>query len=420
MTQTAQSVERKSKGFLGKKRNLAILVVCIVVGFFLLVSYGYCFLKKMGKTEGMMENERRHQLQFYDLSIVVAATDNFSLANKLGQGGFGPVYKGRLFNGHEIAVKRLSKNSGQGMEELKNEVRLIAKLQHRNLVRLLGCCIQEEEKMLIYEYLPNKSLDTFIFDQTRKALLDWRNRFEIILGIARGVLYLHQDSRLRIIHRDLKASNVLLDAEMNPKISDFGMARIFGGNQTHENTKRVVGTYGYMAPEYAMNGLFSIKSDVFSFGVLLLEIISGKRNNDYYQKDHFLNLIGIAWDFWRADRALDMVDSSIAGSCNAHEVLRCIHVGLLCVQESATDRPSMSTVVFMLGNETTLPPPKQPAFITGTTSNGPHSSTNGSGSCSVNEVTITIRDKFPENVGSGLVRDQGSGSVLISSTTLGE
>ncbi|KAF8411269.1 hypothetical protein HHK36_003816 [Tetracentron sinense] len=334
------------------------------------------------------ENER--QLPFFDLSTIVTATDNFSLANKLGQGGFGPVYKGRLCNGQEIAVKRLSKTSGQGMEEFKNEVMLIAKLQHRNLVKLRGCCIQEEEKMLIYEYMPNKSLDSFIFDQIRKALLDWTKRFEIIVGIARGVLYLHQDSRLRIIHRDLKASNVLLDAEMNPKISDFGMARIFGGNQTQANTNRVVGTYGYMSPEYAMDGLFSIKSDVFSFGVILLEIISGKRNNGFYHEDRFLNLIKHTWDFWSEDRALDLVDSSMAGSYSAHEVLRCIHVGLLCVQESARDRPPMSTVIFMLGNETTLPPPKQPAFMLGGNHNGPLSSSSGTGPCSINEKLVVV------------------------------
>ncbi|KAF8409427.1 hypothetical protein HHK36_005503 [Tetracentron sinense] len=337
------------------KRNVVILILSIVAGFFLLASSGCCLLKK--------KKRETKELPFFDLSILVVATDNFSAANMLGQGGFGPVYKGRLSNGNEIAVKRLSKNSGQGIEELKNEVMLIAKLQHRNLVRLLGCCIQDEDKILIYEYMPNKSLDSFIFDQTRKTLLDWRKRFEIIVGIARGILYLHQDSRLRIIHRDLKASNVLLDAELNPKISDFGIARIFGGNQIQANTKRVIGTYGYMAPEYAINGLFSIKSDVFSFGVLLLEIISGQKNNGYYHEDSSLNLIGHAWDLWNEDRALDIVDSSIVKSCAAHEVLRCIHVGLLCVQENAQDRPTMPTVVFMLGNETTLPPPKQPAYV---------------------------------------------------------
>ncbi|KAF8409430.1 hypothetical protein HHK36_005506 [Tetracentron sinense] len=334
--------------------NLVILIVSIVGGLFLLVSCGCCLLKKKRKTK---------ELPFFDLSILVAATDNFSAANMLGQGGFGPVYKGQLSNGMEIAVKRLSKNSRQGIEELKNEVMLIAKLQHRNLVGLLGWCIQDEDKMLIYEYMPNKSLDSFIFDQTRKALLDWRKRFEIIVGIARGVLYLHQDSKLRIIHRDLKASNVLLDAELNPKISDFGTARMFGGNQTQANTNRVVGTYGYMAPEYAINGLFSIKSDVFSFGVLLLEIISGQKNNGYYHEESSLNLIGHAWDLWNEDRALDIVDFSMVDTCVAHEVLTCIHVGLLCVQESAKDRPTMPTVVFMLSNETTLPLPKQPAYV---------------------------------------------------------
>ncbi|KAK9084926.1 hypothetical protein Sjap_025337 [Stephania japonica] len=160
-------------------------------------------------------------------------------ANKLGEGGFGPVYQGTLLDGHEIAVKRLSKNSGQGLEEFMNEVTVIAKLQHKNLVRLLGCCIQEEEKMLVYEYMPNKSLDKHLFDPSKRANLDWNLRYHIIEGIAQGILYLHKYSRLRIIHRDLKASNILLDDSMNPKISDFGMARIFGGNQTEANTGRV-------------------------------------------------------------------------------------------------------------------------------------------------------------------------------------
>ncbi|XP_031398551.1 G-type lectin S-receptor-like serine/threonine-protein kinase At1g11410 [Punica granatum] len=237
-------------------------------------------------------DSRTSDLPFFDLSTIATATNNFSFINKLGKGGFGSVYKGVLDNGMEIAVKRLSKSSGQGSKEFQNEVTLIAKLQHRNLVKILGCCIQGDEKMLIYEYLPNKSLDSFLFNEEKRSLLDWRKRFEIAMGIARGILYLHQDSRLRIIHRDLKASNVLLDASMNPKISDFGMARICGGDQVEGNTRRVVGTYGYMSPEYAMEGLFSIKSDVYSFGVLLLEIISGKRNSSFYQDNSSSNLIG--------------------------------------------------------------------------------------------------------------------------------
>ncbi|XP_050288882.1 G-type lectin S-receptor-like serine/threonine-protein kinase RKS1 isoform X2 [Quercus robur] len=337
------------------------------------------------------EGRRKPDLLIFDISIILAATDNFSPTKRLGQGGFGPVYKGQLANGQEIAIKTLSRSSRQGTEEFKNEVMLIAKLQHRNLVRLFGCCIHKEEKMLIYEYMPNKSLDLFIFDEINRKIMDWRKRFEIISGIARGVLYLHQDSREKIIHRDLKASNVLLDATMKPKISDFGLVRLFGDDQIEANTNRVVGTYGYMSPEYAMEGLYSIKSDVFSFGVLTLEIISGKRNNHYLVGSPYLNLIGHVWDLWMEGKALDIVDSSLAQVYSAREVLRCIQIGLLCVQEQAADRPTMAEIVFMLGNETTLPHPSKPAFINRRTINYGQDSLSSTGApTSLNDVTISV------------------------------
>ncbi|XP_023001214.1 G-type lectin S-receptor-like serine/threonine-protein kinase At1g11330 isoform X2 [Cucurbita maxima] len=200
-------------------------------------------LKQTRENDNMIEDDiKLEELPLYDFEKLAIATNEFDMSNKLGQGGFGPVYKGRLLNGQEIAVKRLSRASKQGYEEFINEVRVISKLQHRNLVRLLGCCIEGEEKMLIYEYMPNLSLDAFIFGSPNQQILDWRKRFHIIDGIARGLLYLHRDSRLKIIHRDLKASNILLDKDLNPKISDFGMARIFYGNQDQANTLRVVGT----------------------------------------------------------------------------------------------------------------------------------------------------------------------------------
>ncbi|KAL5659097.1 hypothetical protein ACJX0J_032260, partial [Zea mays] len=236
--------------------------------------------------------ESSSEFTLYDFAELAAATGGFSDENLLGRGGFGPVYKGKLPDGAEIAVKRLAAHSGQGLEEFKNEIQLIAKLQHTNLVRLVGCCVQEEEKLLVYEYMPNRSLNCFIFDQQRGPLLDWEKRRRIIEGVAQGLLYLHKHSRVRIIHRDLKASNILLDKDLNPKISDFGMARIFGSNMTEANTNRVVGTYGYMAPEYASEGIFSVKSDVYSFGVLLLEIVSGKRNTGHHNYGDFVNLLG--------------------------------------------------------------------------------------------------------------------------------
>ncbi|XP_058188698.1 G-type lectin S-receptor-like serine/threonine-protein kinase RKS1 isoform X2 [Rhododendron vialii] len=335
-------------------------------------------------------DEENVELPIFDMVTLAGATNNFSDANKIGEGGFGSVYKGHLSTGKDIAIKRLSRDSKQGLEEFKNEVILIAKLQHRNLVRLLGCCILGEERMLVYEYMPNGSLDSFIFEISRSKLLTCSRRLDIIIGIARGILYLHQDSRLRVIHRDLKASNVLLDSEMNPKISDFGLARAFGGDQSSSKTKRVVGTYGYMAPEYAIDGLFSTKSDIFSFGVIVLEIMSGKRNRKFHHADHDLNLLGHAWKFWMDGKAFELIDPVMQGSFPMSKVLRCIQIGLLCVQKCPEDRPTMSSVVLMLVSDiTALPQPKQPGFYTGRSSKETHECSPAQISPSINEVTMT-------------------------------
>ncbi|XP_043810805.1 G-type lectin S-receptor-like serine/threonine-protein kinase At4g27290 isoform X2 [Manihot esculenta] len=398
--------EIKKKEESRRRKKRAVIIICttifgasvLVLAFILYTRKGRIKLQEKMRSvigRGYYDQSRNEDLELpiVDLMTIMKATDNFSSENKLGEGGFGPVYKGTLLDGQEIAVKRLSMISGQGLEEFKNEVLLIAKLQHRNLVKLLGCCIDGDERMLIYEYMPNKSLDFFIFDQSRSKLLEWNKRINIIDGIARGLLYLHQDSRLRIIHRDLKASNVLLDKGMNPKISDFGMARIFGGDQTEANTNRVVGTFGYMAPEYAVDGLFSLKSDIFSFGVLVLEIVSGRKNRGFHSHDHLHNLVGHAWRLWMEDKPLELIDNMLEESAAFSEIIRCIHVGLLCVQQRPEDRPNMSTVVLMLGGESSLPQPKQPGFFTERfMPEAKSSSSNYRSSTSTNEITITTLD----------------------------
>ncbi|XP_075669497.1 G-type lectin S-receptor-like serine/threonine-protein kinase At4g27290 isoform X3 [Castanea sativa] len=384
----------------GRRMKRAVIVavsLAVVSGMLLIIGFYICRsrtkLKERNEVVVHQNNGGQNEdleLPFLDFSTIASATDNFEINNKLGKGGFGPVYKGILEDGQEIAVKRLSTSSGQGLNEFKSEVRLIAKLQHRNLIKLLACCIQDEEKMLVYEYMPNKSLDSFIFDQTKSKMLDWSKRFPIICGIARGLQYLHQDSRLRIIHRDLKASNVLLDSEMNPKISDFGMARTFGGDQSEGNTNRVVGTYGYMAPEYAFDGQFSTKSDVFSFGILLLEIISGKKSRGFYDPNHNHNLIGIAWILWNEGRPLDLIDECLGETYTLSEVLRCIHLSPLCVQQRPEDRPSMSSVVVVLGSECALPQSKKPGFFLEKDSNVAHGFSSKHELPSTNEITITV------------------------------
>uniref|UniRef100_A0A2N9IYK4 Cysteine-rich receptor-like protein kinase 10 n=1 Tax=Fagus sylvatica TaxID=28930 RepID=A0A2N9IYK4_FAGSY len=328
------------KGEKGRKGKSSLTIIAIAVPIsvaMVLFAVGVCFLvrrtsKKYNtllEENAGMEISTVESLQF-DLGTIEAATNKFSDDNKIGKGGFGTVYKGTLSNGQEIAVKRLSKSSVQGAVEFKNEVVLVAKLQHRNLVRLLGFCLEGEEKILVYEYVPNRSLDYFLFESERQGQLDWSSRYNIIGGIARGILYLHEDSRLRIIHRDLKASNV----------------------------------FGYMSPEYAMHGRFSVKSDVFSFGVLILEIISGKKNNCFYQSEHDEDLLSYAWKQWKNGTPSELLDPTIRGSFSKNEVIRCIHIGLLCVQEDPANRPTMATVVLMLDSySVSLQLPQQPAFL---------------------------------------------------------
>ncbi|KAK7405006.1 hypothetical protein VNO78_06130 [Psophocarpus tetragonolobus] len=362
---------------------ISLFVICLYYVGFALKKRKYIFKGKQSRgmeikmfdltgsnrssgIKDLQDDLKGHGLKAFDYTLVVEATNDFLSENKLGQGGFGPVYKGVLPTGQEVAVKRLSKASGQGIVEFKNEVTLISELQHMNLVQLLGCCIHEEERILVYQYMPNKSLDFYLFDGTRSKLLDWKKRFNIIEGISQGLLYLHKYSRLKIIHRDLKASNILLDENMNPKISDFGMARMFSQQESVSSTNRIVGTYGYMSPEYAMEGVFSTKSDVYSFGVLLLEIISGRRNNSFHDaNDDPLNIIGHAWELWNNGMSLQLVDPSLNELFDPDEVQRCIHVGLLCVEQYPNDRPTMSNVISMLKKSAAITLPQRPAFCSG-------------------------------------------------------
>lgn len=319
-------------------------------------------IRRHNAAEGAPDDVVETNDLFFELRTLELATNFFSELNQLGHGGFGPVYKGLIPNGQEVAVKKLSLTSRQGIREFTNEVKLLLKIQHKNLVSLLGCCAQGPEKMLVYEYLPNRSLDYFLFDKVKSTCLDWTTRFQIVTGVARGLLYLHEEAPERIIHRDIKASNILLDENLNPKISDFGLARLFPGDDTHMNTFRISGTYGYMAPEYAMHGYLSVKTDVFSYGVLVLEIVSGRKNHDRQLGAEKADLLNYTWMLYQGGKTLELVDPSLA-RCNRDEAAMCIQLGLLCCQQNIADRPDMNSVHLMLSSDSfTLPKPGKPGI----------------------------------------------------------
>jgi len=349
----------------------AATVVAIVLGVLLviLLSTFMMFLCRKARVKQYTEEADDSGSLLFDLATLRRATANFAEENKLGHGGFGAVYKGFLPDGRQIAVKRLDKASGQGLKELRNELLLVAKLRHNNLAKLLGVCLKGQEKLLVYEYMLNRSLDTFLFVPEKRPLLDWETRYRILYGTARGLLYLHEDSQIRIVHRDLKASNILLDAGMNPKISDFGLARLFSADKTTTLTSQIVGTLGYMAPEYAVLGQLSVKLDVYSLGVLILEIVTGRKNTDMFESaagGESVILLSYVWDHWVRGTALETVDPFLdcrAQETTESEVVKCIHLGLLCVQENPADRPTMLDVLVMLhGQSSSFAAPSKPAF----------------------------------------------------------
>ncbi|XP_072966545.1 probable LRR receptor-like serine/threonine-protein kinase At1g07650 [Typha angustifolia] len=324
--------------------------ISVLVFFLTLLALGIWW-----KNNSMYKDLRALDLQIgsFTLSQIKAATRNFDAANKIGEGGFGSVYKGLLLDGTTIAVKQLSSKSMQGNREFVNEIGMISALQHPNLVKLYGCCTEGNQLLLVYEYMENNCLARALFDSQGILKLDWPTRHKICLGIARGMAHLHEGSTLRIIHRDIKASNILLDRDLNPKISDFGLAKLNEEDHSHIST-RVAGTIGYMAPEYAMRGYLTDKADVYSFGVVALETVSGKSNTNYRPKEEFVYLLDWACVLQERGTLLDLVDPDLGLEYSRDEALVVLNVALLCTNASPTLRPTMSEVVSLLEGRTPL------------------------------------------------------------------
>ncbi|KAL0011466.1 hypothetical protein SO802_006574 [Lithocarpus litseifolius] len=343
----------------GKKKISIVVLIGAVVVVLLLIFMILGILWWQGCLGGRSsrENELRGldlQTGFFTYRQIKAATNNFNAANKIGEGGFGSVYKGILLDGTIIAVKQLSPKSKQGSREFVNEIGMISGLQHPNLVRLYGCCIEGKHLLLIYEYMENNSLAHTLFGPADGRLkLDWPARQKICIGIARGLAFLHEESTLKVVHRDIKTTNVLLDRDLNPKISDFGLAKLNEEENTHIST-RIAGTIGYMAPEYALRGYLTDKADVFSFGVVALEIVAGKNNMKYQPNENFVCLLDKAIVLQQKGNLMELVDPELGSGFSKEEVLRMIEVALLCTNPSPAPRPTMTAVVSMLEGRTVV------------------------------------------------------------------
>ncbi|VFQ94266.1 unnamed protein product [Cuscuta campestris] len=344
-----------------KKGTVAFIIVGSLVGCIVLIISGFLWWWCKGSSSFYSKRKNKDvegvelQTISYTLKQMKAATNNFDDANKLGEGGFGPVYKGQLGDGTLIAVKQLSSKSRQGNREFLNEIGMISCLQHPNLVKLYGCCIEGDQLLVVYEYMDNNSLANALFSNNGSGMiLDWATRFNICLGIARGLAFLHEESTLKIVHRDIKATNVLLDRNLSPKISDFGLARLNEGEKTHIST-RIAGTVGYMAPEYALWGYLSYKADVYSFGVVLLEIVSGKSNNNYLPSNNCICLLDWACHLQLGGNLEELIDPKLCGRFNKSEAEVVVRVALACTSATASLRPMMSEVVGMLEGHIAVP-----------------------------------------------------------------
>ncbi|XP_006841023.2 cysteine-rich receptor-like protein kinase 2 [Amborella trichopoda] len=335
----------------GKSKTFWIILAAVLAGILLISGIliwkttNVCSRSKSRTLRGLSSfSDSRLTFKYRELKH---ATGNFDNANKLGQGGYGTVYKGVLSDGREVAVKRLFLNTRQWINQFFNEVDLTNRVRHKNLVKLLGCSIDGPESLLVYEFYVNKSLDNFIFDSNQAKLLDWHKRFDIILGVAEGLSYLHEESEIRIIHRDIKASNILLDDKLKAKITDFGLARSFAEDQTHLSTG-IAGTLGYLAPEYIVHGQLTEKADVYSFGVLILEIITGERCNVGIGAQPGKFFLAKIWNHYKANKVEGIIDDNIYNECFRDEILHVVQVSLLCTQATPSLRPPMPRIVELL------------------------------------------------------------------------
>ncbi|KAH7867464.1 hypothetical protein Vadar_033864 [Vaccinium darrowii] len=285
-----------------------------------------------------------------------AASQSFHPSNKIGEGGFGSVYKGRLRDGTFVAIKVLAvePESMRGEREFISELAALSNIKHENLVKLRGCCVNGAERFLVYDQLENNSLShTFLGGVQNRVKFSWTLRRDVSLGVARGLTYLHEEAKPRIVHRDIKARNILLDQDFTPKVADFGLAKLFADSTSYVST-RVAGTLGYLAPEYAVTGHLSRKSDVYSFGVLLMEIVSGRPVVDFHERYGEQYLVDKAWELYRENTLVELVDPVLNGNFPEEEAVRFLKVALLCVQEIAKKRPEISEALKMLTDETEI------------------------------------------------------------------